>query len=84
MMSSSSHTNSIHWMLQWDIWVDNDFKKLSESQPDFSQADIEERFLLEAPVSRARMAVYLWNLACSAATSVRVNHLSPFVSGCGS
>ena len=81
-MVSSSHQNSIHWILQWDIWVDNDFNKLSDLPPDFSQADIEERFKLEATVSRARMAVYLWNLACSAAISVRASRLSPFVSSC--
>ena len=81
-MVSSSHQNSIHWILQWDIWVDNDFNKLSDLPPDFSQADIEERFKLEATVSRARMAVYLWNLACSAAISARASRLSPFVSSC--
>ncbi len=52
--SNSFYLEAVRWMLDWDLWVDDDY-----NPPNFQTVN----FNPHEPIPRAKMAVYLWNLA---------------------
>ena len=46
----------VRWMLQWDLWVDQHYYSASHRTTLFNP---------DHPASRARLSVYLWNLAAA-------------------
>ncbi len=47
---------AVRWMLEWDIWVDEDFVRAWHGTIVFKPHE---------PISRSRMAVFLWQLAAA-------------------
>lgn len=68
--ANSYYLEPLRWMLRWDLWVNENFE--SPSHKDFY-------FHPYSPVSRAQVAVYLWNLAGQPDAFTPARYLPPFM-----
>ena len=70
VITDSFYLVPTRWMLDWDLWVDSEFKIASHRS---------RRFNPDQPVPRGRVAVYLWNLAEAPGAFTPSDYLPPFM-----
>ena len=68
--SGGHYVQPTRWMLEWDLWVGDDF---------IGDSYLSREFKPHQPVPRSRISMYLWNLAAAPGAFTPSTHLPPLM-----